>query len=365
MRPTSRSSGACYGIGALGSHQGGTVDRSHPEPVGPLSVSLTADGLADPLFADVPRDFAAYGGHKEALTVLPRHMVHLATSAACPVQAFRVGEHVYATQFHPELDLAGVQTRIDVYSTYGYFDPSEAASLRAQVGHRDVMHPMTSLRNFTSRYRPNRNRDQHRWLSASVTHVAGRVVKAGGELMSSMDSGSSSGGRPPEELETQVRFLEAEVIDLRRRLTESPTQSRGMELRLADAQRSLAAVTAQNERLAETLREARDQIMKLKEEVDRLAQPPAGFGTFLTRNDDDSVDVFTGGRKLRVSVSPAVELDELQRGQEVMLNEALNVVAAFDFEEVGEVVMLKEILADGERALVHRQRRRGAGRPPR
>jgi proteasome-associated ATPase len=170
--------------------------------------------------------------------------------------------------------------------------------------------------------------------------------------MSSMDSGSSSGGRPPEELETQVRFLEAEVSDLRRRLTESPSQSRGMELRLADAQRSLAAVTAQNERLAETLREARDQIMKLKEEVDRLAQPPAGFGTFLTRNDDDSVDVFTGGRKLRVSVSPAVELDELRRGQEVMLNEALNVVAAFDYEEVGEVVMLKEILADGERALV-------------
>ena len=170
--------------------------------------------------------------------------------------------------------------------------------------------------------------------------------------MSSMDSGSSSGGRPPEELETQVRFLEAEVTDLRRRLTESPSQSRGMELRLADAQRSLAAVTAQNERLAETLREARDQIMKLKEEVDRLAQPPAGFGTFLARNDDDSVDVFTGGRKLRVSVSPAVELDDLRRGQEVMLNEALNVVAAFDFEEVGEVVMLKEILADGERALV-------------
>ena len=170
--------------------------------------------------------------------------------------------------------------------------------------------------------------------------------------MSSMDSGSSSGGRPPEEWESQVRFLEAEVTDLRRRLTESPSQSRGMELRLADAQRSLAAVTAQNERLAETLREAREQIMKLKEEVDRLAQPPAGFGTFLTRNDDDSVDVFTGGRKLRVSVSPAVELDDLRRGQEVMLNEALNVVAAFDFEEVGEVVMLKEILADGERALV-------------
>ena len=92
---------------------------------------------------------------------------------------------------------------------------------------------------------------------------------------------------------SQVRFLEAEVTDLRRRLSDAPTGSRGLELRLADAQRSLAAVTSQNERLAQTLREARDQIMKLKEEVDRLAQPPAGFGTFLSRNDDDSIDVYS------------------------------------------------------------------------
>jgi proteasome-associated ATPase len=155
-----------------------------------------------------------------------------------------------------------------------------------------------------------------------------------------------------EQLATQVRYLEAEVTDLRRRLDDVPGQARGLETRLADAQRSLAAVSSQNERLAQTLRDARDQITTLKEEVDRLAQPPAGFGTFLGRNDDDSVDVFTGGRKLRVSVSPAVDLDGLVRGQEVMLNEALNVVAALDFEQVGEVVMLKEILADGERALV-------------
>ena len=128
--------------------------------------------------------------------------------------------------------------------------------------------------------------------------------------------------------------------------------SRAVEQRLADTQRSLAAVTSQNERLAQTLREARDQIMTLKEEVDRLAQPPAGFGTFLARNEDDSIDVFTGGRKLRVNVSPSVDLEALQKGQEVMLNEALNVVAALDFEEVGEVVMLKEILADGDRVLV-------------
>ena len=175
--------------------------------------------------------------------------------------------------------------------------------------------------------------------------------------MSTSDGNSNTGqsrssGRSPEELLGQVRFLEAEVSDLRRRLSESPGSSRGLEMRLSDAQRSLAAVTSQNERLAQTLREARDQITKLKEEVDRLAQPPAGFGTFLARNDDDSVDVFTGGRKLRVNVSPGVELDELTRGQEVMLNEAMNVVAALDFEQVGEVVMFKELLADGDRALV-------------
>ena len=92
--------------------------------------------------------------------------------------------------------------------------------------------------------------------------------------------------------------------------------------------------------------------MTLKEEVDRLAQPPAGFGVFLARNDDDTVDIFTGGRKLRVAVSPGVDLEALVRGQEVMLNEAMNVVAALEFESIGEVVMLKEILADGERALV-------------
>ncbi len=165
-------------------------------------------------------------------------------------------------------------------------------------------------------------------------------------------SSGAAGGRTPDELMSQVRFLEAEVTDLRRRLSDAPTGSRGLELRLADAQRSLAAVTSQNERLAQTLREARDQIMKLKEEVDRLAQPPAGFGTFLSRNDDDSIDVFTGGRKLRVNVSPSVDLDHLFRGQEVMLNEALNVVAALDYEQVGEVVMFKELLADGDRALV-------------
>jgi proteasome-associated ATPase len=139
---------------------------------------------------------------------------------------------------------------------------------------------------------------------------------------------------------------------LRRKLAESPRQVRVLEERLHEAQASLAAVTGQNERLVATLKEAREQIIALKEEVDRLAQPPSAFGTFLAAREDGTVDIFTGGRKLRVNVSPGIEIEELQRGQEVMLNEALNVVAALEFETQGEVVMLKEVFADGERALV-------------
>jgi proteasome-associated ATPase len=135
-------------------------------------------------------------------------------------------------------------------------------------------------------------------------------------------------------------------------MTGSEHTDRYVEARLADTEARLASTAAQNERLTSTLREARDQIVSLKEEVDRLAQPPTGFGTFLKRNDDDSVDVMTGGRKLRVNVSPAVDKDALRKGQEVILNEAMNVVAALEFEQVGEVVMLKELMADGERALV-------------
>ena len=166
------------------------------------------------------------------------------------------------------------------------------------------------------------------------------------------DDGKRRAPRRPHELDPQVQALQDEVDALRRRVTDSPLHSRALEDRISDLQRNLAAVTTQNERLVSTLKEARDQIVTLKEEVDRLAQPPAGFGVFLQRNDDDTVDIFTGGRKLRVAVSPAVEIDSLVRGQEVLLNEAMNVVAAFDFENVGEVVMLKEMLADGERALV-------------
>jgi proteasome-associated ATPase len=166
---------------------------------------------------------------------------------------------------------------------------------------------------------------------------------------------SARAGRYDDEvkvLTTQISFLEEEISALRRRLADSPRQTRLLEERLREAEANLTSVTGQNERLAATLREARDQIVALKEEVDRLAQPPSGFGIFLQASEDGSADVFTGGRKMRVSVSPGIELNDLKPGQEVVLNEALNVVIAQGYETIGEVVMLKEILDGGDRALV-------------
>ncbi|MBA3249301.1 MAG: proteasome ATPase [Geodermatophilaceae bacterium] len=158
--------------------------------------------------------------------------------------------------------------------------------------------------------------------------------------------------RDADALLAQVSFLEEEIALLRRRVADSPRQLHLLEERVAEAQGRAAYLSERNDKLSETLRDARDQLISLKEEVDRLAQPPSGYGVFLTAYDDGTVDIFSGGRKLRVSVSPNVQADQLKRGQEVMLNEALNVVAAKGFERAGEVVQLKEILEGGDRALV-------------
>lgn len=131
---------------------GAVIDRSHSEPVGGVTVDLTDEGRRDPLFAGLPDTFDAFGGHKEAASLLPAGVVSLATSAACPVQAFRVGANVYATQFHPELDLDGVCTRIDVYKNHGYFAPETAESLKDAARQRQVTYPMEILRRFVKRY---------------------------------------------------------------------------------------------------------------------------------------------------------------------------------------------------------------------
>lgn len=154
------------------------------------------------------------------------------------------------------------------------------------------------------------------------------------------------------QLRRHAAYLEQELELLRAKVSESPVHTRLLEQRLADAQSRVAGLADRNERLADTLREARDQMLALKDEIDRLGQPPSGYGVFLEAYSDGTVDIFTGGRKLRVAVSPDVDVDQLGRGQEVMLNEAMNVVAARGHERSGEVVLLKEILDGGDRALV-------------
>lgn len=140
--------GACYGIGTLGIHEGAVVDRTYSEPVGPMIINLTDEGRADRLFEVLPDRFEAFLGHKEAISKLPAHAVNLASSAACPVQAFRIGKNVYATQFHPELDADGVDVRIDVYKHAGYFEPQEADALKARARASSVEHPPALLRRF-------------------------------------------------------------------------------------------------------------------------------------------------------------------------------------------------------------------------
>jgi len=149
----------------------------------------------------------------------------------------------------------------------------------------------------------------------------------------------------------QQALLSEEVAGLRRRLADSPTRSRDLENRVLQLQTALSTLSSQNERLVRTLREAREQIVTLKSEVDRLAQPPSAYGLIIESYDDATVDVLTSGRKMRVAVSPSVDPSELSAGREVMLNEALNVVATCGFERIGEIVMLKELLG-GDRVLV-------------
>jgi GMP synthase (glutamine-hydrolysing) len=144
--------GTCYGIGTLGSHQGAVVDRRHGEPTGCVPVTLTRQGREDLLLRGLPGTFEAFVGHKEAISALPRHAFLLASSPACPVQAFRVGLHAYATQFHPELDAAGLCTRIDVYQHAGYFEPGQASELKALAHRSSVTQPPAILHRFAQRY---------------------------------------------------------------------------------------------------------------------------------------------------------------------------------------------------------------------
>jgi proteasome-associated ATPase len=155
----------------------------------------------------------------------------------------------------------------------------------------------------------------------------------------------------PEELQTTIEMLEEEIAILRRRLQDAPRRVRILEERLLESKGRLTQAVSQNEKLSAALEETREQLAVLREEVDKLTAPPNPFGVVSAVNPDGTVDVSTGGRKLRVNVAPSVEVKELEPGQEVLLNEAMNVIDVRDFDATGEVVTVKEVLS-GSRLVV-------------
>jgi proteasome-associated ATPase len=156
------------------------------------------------------------------------------------------------------------------------------------------------------------------------------------------------------QLQTQIKFLEDETALLRRRLTNSPRQVKVLEEQLLQSRGELARAVAQNEKLVGVLRSERDRIETLKEEVEKLARPPATFGVFLRENEDESVDVFTAGRKMRVNVDPTIDRSQFRRGVEVILNEALNVIQVLPQDILGEVTTVKSLLGEDRAVLVGR-----------
>lgn len=160
--------GLCYGVGALGAVAGGVVDGTYAEETAAVEIALTAEGLADPVLGGLPETFSAYVGHKEACTVLPRGATVLATSAACPVQAYRLGRHQYVTQFHPETDRDALVTRIQVYQEAGYFPAAEADAVVARISTADVSASHRVLRRFVERYGSSATDEQDGCVTATV-----------------------------------------------------------------------------------------------------------------------------------------------------------------------------------------------------
>jgi len=153
--------GCCYGIGILAHHLGGPVNKdNYAEPVGTSTCTLTEAGGNDPLLAGCPDTFDAFVGHKEAVQALPPGATHLVQSGPCPFQMIRHGQNVYATQFHPEADAAGFETRIEIYKHKGYFPPEDAARLTAMCRAANVFAPERVLRNFVQTYSQAPNRQQ-------------------------------------------------------------------------------------------------------------------------------------------------------------------------------------------------------------
>jgi proteasome-associated ATPase len=154
-----------------------------------------------------------------------------------------------------------------------------------------------------------------------------------------------------QDLQAYVRSLEVETVHLRKKIEESPKEFMIIENKLREANRQLVQAFNQNEKLVNALYEAREQITSLKEEVDKLCAPPSTYGVYLSANEDGTVNILSQGRKVKVNLHPALKPETLKPGQELILNEGLNVVEAAGYEIQGDVVILKEQL-DDERAVI-------------
>jgi proteasome-associated ATPase len=154
-----------------------------------------------------------------------------------------------------------------------------------------------------------------------------------------------------QDLQAYVHSLEAETGRLRKKLEDAPKEFMVLENKLREANRQLVQAFNQNEKLVNALYEAREQITSLKEEVDKLCAPPSTYGVYLSVNEDATVNVLSQGRKVKVNLHPSIKSETLKPGQELVLNEGLNVVEAAGYEIQGDVVILKEVLEEG-RAIV-------------
>ncbi len=152
-------------------------------------------------------------------------------------------------------------------------------------------------------------------------------------------------------LQNHVKMLEEDLSNLRRKISDAPSRVHTLEEKILDIKGQLSQAVARNEKLTFTLQQAKEHIAALREEVDKLTQPPSAYGTFLGLNNDGSVDVVSTGRKMRVAVSPGIDAEKMSKGDEVVLNESLNIIETRKPELLGEIVTIKEVL-DSTRVLV-------------
>ena len=147
--------GVCSGNGLLGQYCNTPISGKHSEPISSVTVYLTEDGKKDDLVFGLPNDFLAFVGHKEACDTVPNGAVLLASSKQCPVQMFRIKNNIYATQFHPEADVAEFILRINIYKNHGYFEPNTADELIESIIGKETPHTAKILKRFAKKYHPN------------------------------------------------------------------------------------------------------------------------------------------------------------------------------------------------------------------